>query len=163
MTGGVQQTQDQKIKQDLLTARDAIDKAKPVAVDPSAKQSVQSGQLTPKERLEGIAVLVMAAKNKQVTEDGRTATVQTARGEISIFVPKNETASIVISLVQKDAPSTQTVKRAYFSQDGKFEKLSDVVLTNDASGHKRKNKGDLTTEWAEKFSENLIRDALKGK
>jgi hypothetical protein len=55
------------------------------------------------------------------------------------------------------------MKRAHFSGDGKFQKLHDVVLTNDASNHKRTLKGDLTSEWAEKFSDNLIRDALKAK
>lgn len=164
-------------------------KAKAVAVDPKAKEVSQSGRLTPDQRIEAIKTLLQesiddnkarfakAVKGEEGGgwSSGFAASYQTSRGLIVITtddksknpLTEDKFGDVRITLITQDTKQTSTERTALLSSDGEFVSLNRSTKTymslDEKKGrpHKYKENETLSNEWAERFTDNLIKDAFR--
>lgn len=149
------------------TEQATTEKAKPVAVDNQSKNLTQSGRLTPEERIAAVKELLSDKVEwvKRAVKGGKLeayiADYETPRGKITIGaedIGKDgfEPGKTYVILT---APDRLSAKIGEISAGGNFDNLKhqvvkELVITD---------KETLKTEWAEKFVDGLIKDALKAK
>lgn len=149
------------------TEQATTEKAKPVAVDNKSKHLAQSGRLTPEERIAAIKELVSEEEKwvKRAVEGGRldayTASYETKRGKISISAENIGKEDFILgkTLVTLTAPDRLSAKGGEITAEGNFDNLKHIIVRNLVITEKE----TLKTEWAEKFVDGLIKDALEAK
>lgn len=150
-------------------------KAKPVAVDPQAKQVARSGKLTSEERVATLDELIKDEVQKVLKKNNGhynydvSAKYNTPRGDVAIYLRPNSSDKTKIDgysviLISGDSRQTTTYRSASYGADGQFKELTQKSWTTLSHNQEiQREKEPLKTEWAEKFGDNLIRDALKAK
>lgn len=170
--------------QTLATGQEPA-KAKSVAVDPDAKQEVQSGKLTPEERLSAVKELLEAdialqKKNGATDSQYYQAVYKTKNGEVFIYAENKGISdsgaailgniTIETPLPNESTPNATASKKVSIDNDGKFRLLETITrynppirseITDEFISSRGTNLS--TQERAEKFADGLIKDALKTK
>lgn len=173
MGDGALTSQDKK----LTAGQEATGKAKPVAIDPKAKDLAQTARFTPEERLAAIKELLAEDIKRQKDAFDETlkkgygflgsnqysAHYHTTKGDISIVADQNSDFSIGEIRVKQITKDINTERAASITSDGNFVSLTRTIKTYYPDGFTKSPKETLNNEWAERYTDNLINEALAVK